>query len=133
MDSPSTPMNPPLLPLLRKTVASGVKRDLKKAEKTFDELRKSTSTSVPARRAASEAAKAPEAKRLREEDIEGFKELLAEQKRRSELAAEQGEDTTAYDVAAVGLDDWGEEDEDEDVDTTSGVIIHFYYLWQSIF
>jgi len=116
MDAPATPMNPPLLPLLRKTVTSGVKRDLKKAERTFDELRKSTAT-LPLRRPASnEEVKSPEAKRLREEDIEGFKELLAEQKRRSELAAEQGDDATTYDVAAVGLDDWGEEDEDEDVE-----------------
>ena len=120
MDAPATPMNPPLLPLLRKTVSSGVKRDLKKAEKTFDELRKNTATLPVRRPAPADELKSPEAKRLREEDIEGFKELLAEQKRRSELAAEQGDDTTTYDVAAVGLDDWGEEDEDEDVDT--GVI-----------
>lgn len=121
MDNPSTPMNPPLLPLVRKGNNSPVvKRDLKKAEKTFDELKK-TITPAAIRRPVSnpEATKAPEAKRLREEDIESFKELLAEQKRRSELAAEQGEDTTAtYDAAAdIGLDDWGEEDEDEETDS----------------
>lgn len=93
-----------------------LRRDPKKVERTFDELRKTTTNTAAVRRAAtSEAAKAPDAKRLREEDIEGFKELLAEQRRRSELAAEQGEDTTTYDASAadVGLDDW-EEEEDED-------------------
>ena len=124
VDAPGTPMNPPLLPLVRKGSQQSksplVKRDLlKKAEKTFDELKK-TATPAPAiRRPASstpEGAKAPEAKRIREEDIESFKELLAEQKRRSELAAEQGEEnTTTYDAAAdVGLNDWDDEDEDNE-------------------
>lgn len=123
MDNPSTPMNPPLLPLVRKSSNSPVvKRDLKKAEKTFDELKK-TITPSAVRRPISEATKSPEAKRLREEDIESFKELLAEQKRRSELAAEQGDDTTAtYDAAAdIGLDDWGEEDEDEESESINEV------------
>ena len=126
MDSPSTPMNPPLLPLVRKgsNNVTVVKRDLKKAEKTFDELKK-TITPPAIRRPISntDASKPPEPKRLREEDIESFKELLAEQKRRSELAAEQGEEsTTTYDAAAdIGLDDWGEEDEDEEADSLTEV------------
>ena len=105
-----------------------MKQDTKKAEKTFDELKK-TVTPIASRRPAAtpEAAKAPEAKRLREEDIEGLKDFLAEQKRRSELAAEQGEETTTYDaVADVGLDDWGEEDEDEEGDM-EGVCISIYF------
>ena len=116
-------MNPPLLPLLRKSNTSGVKRDLKKAEKTFDELRKNTTNVAIRRSATSEASKPPEPKRLKEEDMEGLKALLAEQKRRNELAAEQGEETAStYDAATdVGLDDWGEEDEEDDIDT-SGVI-----------
>ncbi|XP_046650824.1 centrosome-associated zinc finger protein CP190-like [Daphnia pulicaria] len=121
MDTPSTPMNPPLLPLVRKgSNTPVVKRDLKKAEKTFDELKKTITPSAIRRPITNTGStKPPEAKRLREEDIESFKELLAEQKRRTELAAEQGEDTTAtYDAAAdIGLDDWGEEDEDEEVDS----------------
>lgn len=130
-DAPSTPLNPPLLPLVRKGSSSRpplVKsRDLqKKVEKTFDELKKTATPVSAIRRPASstpEAAKPPETKRLREEDIEGFKELLAEQKRRSELAAEQGEENTAtYDAAAdVGLDDWDEEDEEEEPDTITAV------------
>lgn len=134
MDAPSTPMNSPLLPLVRKgnrnlQTPTVVKQDPKKAEKTFDELKK-TVTPVAVRRPAStlEASKAPEAKRLREEDIEGLKDFLAEQKRRSELAAEQGEETTTYDaVADVGpdLDDWGEEDEEEDGDA-EGVTSHLF-------
>ena len=125
MDIPSTPMNPPLLPLVRKGNNSPVvKRDLKKAEKTFDELKKTITPSAIRRPLSNTVGtKPPEAKRLREEDIESFKELLAEQKRRTELAAEQGEDTTAtYDAAAdIGLDDWGEEDEDEEADSISEV------------
>lgn len=123
MDTPSTPMNPPLLPLVRKgSNPPLIKRDLKKAEKTFDELKKTITPSAVRRPISNtEATKTPEAKRLREEDIESFKELLAEQKRRTELAAEQGEDTTAtYDAAAdIGLDDWGEEDEDEEGDSVN--------------
>ena len=118
-------MNPPLLPLLRKsTPTQSAKQDPKKAEKTFDELRKNTTQTAAVRRPAPVDAvnKTPEAKRLREEDIEGFKELLAEQRRRSELAAEQGDDTTTYDAATdVGLDDWDEEDEEEDQDMAAGV------------
>ena len=133
MDAPSTPMNSPLLPLVRKgnrnlQTPIVMKQDTKKAEKTFDELKK-TVTPIASRRPAAtpEAAKAPEAKRLREEDIEGLKDFLAEQKRRSELAAEQGEETTTYDaVADVGLDDWGEEDEDEEGDM-EGVCIFIYF------
>lgn len=123
MDSPSTPMNPPLLPLVRKATNSPVvNRDLKKAEKTFDELKKSSTPVAVRRPASSDSSKPPEAKRMREEDIESFKELLAEQKRRTELAAEQGDETTTYDAAAdVGLDDWEEEDEDEDLDPTNEV------------
>ena len=133
MDTPSTPMNPPLLPLVRKGSNSPVvKRDLKKAEKTFDELKKTITPSAIRRPVSETSSKSPEAKRLREEDIESFKELLAEQKRRSELAAEQGEDTTAtYDAAAdIGLDDWGEEDEDEEADSITDVrqIVNFSFI-----
>ena len=119
METPSTQMNPPLLPLVRKTATSpAVNRDLKKAEKTFDELKKSSTPTAVRRPAPSDSSK-PEAKRMREEDIESFKELLAEQKRRTELAAEQGDETTTYDAAAdVGIDDWEEEDEEEEMDTT---------------
>lgn len=116
-------MNPPLLPLVRKgtnSASPAIKpRDLlKKAERTFDELKKTATPVTAIRRPLNSTpeSNAPDAKRLREEDIEGFKELLAEQKRRSELAAEQGEEnTTTYDAAAdVALDDWDEEDEEEE-------------------
>ena len=138
MDSPSASMNPPLLPLLRKSSTTPthghqvVRRDPKKVEKTFDELRKNTTTNSTAirRPATSEPAKPPEAKKLREEDIEGFKELLAEQRRRSELAAEQGDDTTTYDASAadVGLDDWEEEDDEDEEQDTGGVRnIYIFY------
>lgn len=131
MDAPGTQLNPPLLPLVRKGVQQSrsptIKRDmiLKKAEKSFDELKKTATPVAALRRPASstpEAAAAPEKKRLREEDIESFKELLAEQKRRSELAAEQGEEnTTTYDAGVdVGLDDW-EEDEEEEMDSVTVV------------
>ena len=128
MDSPTAMMSTPLPAMLRKTTTAstnrGVKRDLKQAEKTFDQLKKTTSASPAIRRATatSETVKPPDAKKLREEDIEGFKELLAEQRRRSELAAEQGEDTTTYDASAadVGLDDWEEDDDEEEQDSMGG-------------